>query len=178
MKDEINLLPYNENLYKPSTNYLLIIKIIAIVSLIIVAFSSVAVFLFKANSSMVNLRDEEQQLILKLAPYNLEATKYSFLSNRLREINDILSKRPNFNEKVDVVFKNLPADASIDSISIDQKKITIGAVSNSLSSLNIFLDNLVAMVNNRILIKRVVLNGVNVDRKQGKARVSLEGDLL
>lgn len=178
MSEGINLLLDKNKNKRKNKEIIKAFRITSIVLLFLVAISSVLVFSFKLQSPLTNLQNEEQDVLSKISVLHPKTARLFLASDRIKNISEIISKRPDFEKRITIILKAIPNDVSLSAFTIDNKNVSIVATSTSLSSIGQMLDNLVAMVANKELFNKINLQGLTVDGANGTYRVSIEAILL
>src|SRR3989344_2274448 len=178
MSEGINLLlDKNKNAHK-NKEIIKALRITSVISLFLVAFFSFLVFLLKLQSPLTNLQNEEQDTLSKISVLHPKAARLFLASDRIKNISEIISRRPDFEKRIAIILKAIPNDVSLSTFNIDNKNVSIVATSSSLSSIGQVLDNLVAMVGSKELFNKINLQGLTVDGANGSYRISIEAILL
>lgn len=178
MSKEINLLPRKNTgiLEKESTVFLA--RIIAILSVIFVASSFVTVFFLQKNYSLSALQDEQQAVQTKLDTLTAKAKKILTLTDRTRDIQTILQTRGDLTVKVDAIQQKLPKTVTLDSFSVSQKDVSLTATSQSLTSLQDFLNALSTMVSQKEILQKLTIDSVSANVTTGVYTVNVKGSFL
>lgn len=150
-----------------------IIRVIAIICLFLVAVSSLALFFLKITFSLSTLKKEERVAISNLSYYNNKIVKLFLIKNRAKNVSSILNKRPKYYTTVNDVVKQFPSEVDLSSVNFEKGKILVGGSSYSLSAMEQLFNNLVAAKINNQKVKKVILNGISVNIKDGKYTFSL-----
>ena len=162
MSEGINLLlDKNKNAHK-NKEIIKALRITSVISLFLVAFFSILVFLLKLQSPLTNLQNEEQDTLSKISVLHPKAARLFLASDK----------------RIAIILKAIPNDVSLSTFNIDNKNVSIVATSSSLSSIGQMLDNLVAMVGSKELFNKINLQGLTVDGANGSYRISIEAILL
>ena len=162
MSEGINLLlDKNKNAHK-NKEIIKALRITSVISLFLVAFFSILVFLLKLQSPLTNLQNEEQDTLSKISVLHPKAARLFLASEK----------------RIAIILKAIPNDVSLSTFNIDNKNVSIVATSSSLSSIGQMLDNLVAMVGSKELFNKINLQGLTVDGANGSYRISIEAILL
>lgn len=178
MSEGINLLLNKNKNTRKNQEIIKVLRITSIVLLFLVAISSVVVFLLKLQSPLTNLQNEERDVLSSISVLHPKVARLFLVSDRIKNISEIISKRPDFEKRIAIILKAVPNDVSLSAFNIDNKNVSITASSTSLSSIGQMLDSLVAMVTNKELFSKINLQGLTVDGTNGSYKVSIEAILL
>lgn len=174
MNEEINLLAKRKNTFFAGKETVSKLRIIAIVILFLVGFTSIILFLLKITSPLSALNKEEKMAEDNFSRYGEKVVKVFLIKNRLTAINDIFNKRVDYYKMVDILSKQAPSGVDIKSIEFDKKKISMFVSSSSLTLLNDFLKNLQSAKINNKNFNKIILNGIQLDVKTGKQSLTVD----
>ena len=173
MNDGINLL-HKKNKFFNAEKTSRILRLISFVLLFVIFCSSIILFFLNLQSSLTPLQKEEKFVLSSLSRFNDKAAKLLLIQSRIKDISNILDKRPYFFEISNAIVKEIPPEVKISSITVDSKDISIESSSVSLSAIDLFLNRLLKLkINNKKPVK-IVLNGINYDTKSGKYSFSVD----
>lgn len=178
MNDDINLVPGKRRIAFEQKKLVLRLRLFSIILLIVTVFSSVLLFLFKLQSPLPSLQREKNMLLTNLSLLSQKSAKLLLMKNRLNEVVIIEKKRQRLDELIGSVLEGVPQDVLFSSLSIDKKSVSITASSNSLSSINIFLDRLVNKVVKGKNFNKITLDGLSLDSKANRYIIALTLELL
>lgn len=119
--------------------------------LFFVGLLSLIVFLLNYRFSVSYIRKQQEDVIKKITIYDETAVKIILLNSRLSEISKVLNGRSKYNEKMSKILDGVKGATTIDEFEVNKNEILITASSTSLSSIDIFLNNLLKMVNSKLL---------------------------
>lgn len=178
MNEDINLVPGKRKIALEQKKLVLRLRLFSIILLIITVFSSVLLFLLKLQSPLPSLQREKNTLLTNLSLLSQKSAKLLLMKNRLNEVAIIEKKRQRLDELIGSVLEGVPAGVSLGSLNIDKKTVSITASSNSLSSINIFLDRLVDKVVKGKIFSKITLDGLSLDNKANRYIIALTLELL
>ena len=133
------------------------IKTFSFITLFIVGFLSIILFLINYRFSANYVKREQDKLIANLSEFDEIASKIFLLDQRLSDISDILSSRKKYHETADKIIEKVPDSVAITEFQIDEAGILIEVGSSSLLELNNFLNGMLTLSNSK------VINGVVLD---------------
>lgn len=178
MSNDINLY-YNKRVQGRDTQKIVKwLQISAIACLIIVFVSSVTVGALKITSKQKSLRDEEQQLLQELKKQEKKIGSLFLTSERLKGISDLVNKRFDFDTLLSYILSKIPSEVSINSLNIDNKRLTVSLSSSSLFSIEQSLDDFTQLVNTNKRFRKIDMDELNVDYNNGSYSVFLIAEIL
>lgn len=178
MNEDINLVPGKRKIALEQKKIVVRLRLFSIILLAITAFSSITLFLLKLQSPLPSLQREKNTLLTNLTLLSQKSAKLLLMKNRLKETAIIEKKRQHLDEIIGSVIEGVPADVSLNSLNIDIKSVSITASSNSLSSINIFLDRLVDKVVKGKIFNKIALDSLSLDSKGSRYILALTLELL
>lgn len=177
MINDINLLVGKDANYLRQKKLLSLVRIIAFTSLGIVAILSVIVFFLNSQFSLASVKSQEDAVLQNLSSFSKKQAKLFIVNNRITNIATILNRRADYYKILSLILDRVPTDVSINRIEIDKKKISLTVSSNSLSPINILINNFVDMVRKKETITSLVLNSLTLNAKTGRYSISLDASL-
>lgn len=178
MNEDINLVPGKRKIALEQKKLVLRLRLFSIILLAVTVFSSVLLFLLKLQSPLPSLQREKNTLLTNLTLLSQKSAKLLLIKNRLNEVAIIEKKRQRLDELIGSTLEGVPQDVSFNSLSIDKKSISITSSSNSLSSINIFLNRLVDKVVKGKNFNKITLDGLSLDSKANRYIIALTLELL
>jgi Tfp pilus assembly protein PilN len=178
MNNEINLIASRRKASITKGKSVLFVRNIAISCLIFVIVLSISLFFYSRNPRLLLLERQEQTAVRGISFAQQKIVSLLLTENRLSDIHSLLSKRDTFETTLSDIVRTLPQGVSVDSLSINQKAISITVSSLSLTSLNTFLDDITAETANKHIFKKLTVNSLIADLQVGRYILSLQGDPL
>lgn len=154
------------------------LRIISVVFLSLIVLSSIVVFFLRFTSPLDSLKKEESKLLTEISSSKQKMAKLLVASEKLKSISEIISQRPNFDKTIDTVLKEAPQNLQVSSLTIDKKNVVLTVSSQSLFSINTFMDNLINLYLNKKIFEKITLNNLSADQVLGKYSLTIEGNLL
>ncbi len=164
MSEGINLLDpnkKNENLLPAKRMQFM--NYFAIGLLFIVSVSSVTLFILISLSPLPELKRQEQGLRNTLAQSSEDMAKLALLDERTGAIADLLEQRTSYDKTIELLQNKLPSNAAISSIRVDQKTLVVTVESNSLQSLDTFLNGMIGYVQGKEAFSQVTMTSLSTD---------------
>ncbi|MCL5433252.1 MAG: hypothetical protein M1524_04030 [Patescibacteria group bacterium] len=178
MSESINLVANKKNESSRDKKSLKYFRFIAIVFLLSVFLFAISLFIFKTSLGEAALKKQEETLSGNMSSLSDKTVKLLLTQERLRNISDVLKNRSDVNKILDSVMKDMPPSVSINSLSIGKKKVTLIVASYSLYDINVLLDNLQKMSEDKKTFKRLIFDTLSIDDKSGKYSLGVSIDLL
>jgi hypothetical protein len=155
-----------------------IFRISAVICLVIVLLLSILAFILNVTLPIETVKKEQQATISGISFFDTKLTQYTLLTDRVKNIANIIAKRADYGAQLSQIFGKIPADSSIDTLNIQTGKISIIISSASLLSINSFLDAIVAFGNEGKILKNVVIQGLTLDAENGKYSLNIQANIL
>lgn len=127
------------------------IKTISFTILIIIAISSILLFLINLRFSVNYVKSQQNKIIESLSAYDETTSKIFILHQRVEDLSLIISERKKYHDKTELIFKDLSDSITINEFEIDESGVTLGVTSNSLLELDIFLNYLLDLTKTKKL---------------------------
>lgn len=150
------------------------VRLIAFFFLIIVALFSVIVFLANLTLPIQSVIQDQKVTSDNLFLLHGKLVKFYLIKDRVNNLSAILLQRKNYITPVDKIFALLPSDLSVDGLVLDKNILMLTISGNSLSSINQFIDAVVALGNNKKLISDIGIQGIKLDSSAGNYSLSLQ----
>ena len=178
MSDGINLLKETEKKPVRNDHSLLIVRILSVLSISILALVAIVVFFLKSTSAIPKLKKEESDAFSEFASLSEKRTKLIIAQDRFTNISDIISRRPKFEEKIDFVLSHVPADITVDSMSLSNSKITFSLTTSSLAAVDQLFNNLIDTTLKKKGFTAVSYDYFNIDLKNSSYSLSIALDTI
>ncbi len=180
MSDDINLIPKQKKESAVAKKNVSTFRIVATIFVVVIAVLSVGVFLLRITSPLNSLKKQENDLLSSLVAMKDKTVEYSLLSNKIKDISDIVTGRPDLQDAIETLQEQIPADIVIGSVSIDStgKTFKVDLSTGSLTSVDTLLNNMEVLTAKKSLVKKVVLDGFVSNPVSGSYTFSLSADLL
>lgn len=153
-------------------------RLIAVGSLLLVLLVSLSIYLlinFIFGTSSIE-RDKEA-LSAKLLPLREREAKLKVVNDRLSNISLVQRERTDVYRIVDSFLAEIPGGMSIESFEFTEGLVDIQVSSDSLTVVEVFINNLIAMGESKELVGTLILNSLNVG-EAGKYEISLKIGLI
>jgi hypothetical protein len=89
-----------------------------------------------------------------------------------------MGKRKNYVGATTAVLGKLPSDANADSMDIETGTFILTVSSASLSPLNTFIDDVVALGQQSKVIKNLIIKSLILNTKNGRYSLSIQADII
>lgn len=177
MINDINLLVGKDANYLRQKKMLSLARLIAFVSLGIVALFSVIAFFLNSQFSPTLVKREKDAVLQNLSTLSKKQAKLFIVNNRTTNITTILNSRMDYYKILNLILGKVPTEVSIDRIEVDKKKISLTISSSSLIPINTLINNFVDMVRKKEIITSLVLNSLTLSAKTDRYSISLGASL-
>src|SRR6266403_164076 len=121
---------------------LTILRFVAVGLLFITSAFSIVLFLLIYLSPLPDLQKQEKTLLTTLSTSHPDIAKLFLINDRLKSSENIINKRKNFDQLLELVRQRMPSDVSIAAMTMNKETISITVLSSSMVSLDNFLNNL------------------------------------
>lgn len=178
MPAEINLLPQRKIGFFSVERMLLISKVGAVASIILVVSLSILFFLLSRDPTVVQQKADEQRTIAQLDLLQSKTAKYLIISDRLNKIKAIVRQRSTFDQSMQTLTDQVPSEVTIAGFLLDKKTFSISISAADLSLIGTTVSNFTHLMAQKKIIKSLTIQGLVTDEKNGKYVLSFSGDLL
>lgn len=176
MKSDINLISSSQIEVVKEKQTVGLLRIAAIASVLLVGILSVALFLIIQALSPSAIKKKEDIVSANISVLRPKQAKLILIKQKIKDIHNIISKRPQYDVIFESVAAKIPQDVSLSTLNLDNQRLTLVASSKSLTSLNDLINNLLEMVKNGQTIKNLTIDNVSVDSAGGVYSISLKSD--
>ena len=145
-----------------------VLRISSMAMLFFVGAGSVVISILIVFSPLSQLRRDEAKARNELAVFQPDIYKLAFVNDRGDSIRKIIGQRSSYDKKLEVIGSKLPADVSLDSLTINKKNYTLKFSSKNLDSFDGLLDNLVGVTGKGKDFLRVYLTSISTDEVNQK----------
>ncbi|MBI2031005.1 MAG: hypothetical protein HYT08_00080 [Candidatus Levybacteria bacterium] len=178
MKSDINLLSRTKVESAIKGRLSNILKIISLISITGVLFTSFVLFILARQLSVDSIR-EKQNAVIKNINFLKERHARLIVSNqKIEEISQIIKKRAKFDNNLRTVYSKVPGSVSSQSIALDRQKISMNITSSSLISINEFINNFTEMAKSKKLLQDLTVGSIALDPKNGNYSLNIEAQIL
>lgn len=137
------------------------LKAISIGILLFIAFLSIIIFAIDYRFSAGYVRKQQGEMMKALEPFSEPASRMFILNSKLSGISSLLSQRKKYNTVSSEILEGKPESLLIDEFSVDENGILVKASSNSLSTIDIFLNYCLSLIKAKT-ISSVVLENLSL----------------
>lgn len=177
MPKEINLLPKKNIGFFEEEQTIIISRVIAIFSVIIVISGIIGIWFLDKNYSPTAISAQQAALQERLVPLQNRAVTDITLVNRVNAIAGIIKNRLSLIDTISTVQSKLPSMVTIQSLTITKEQLNLEITSASLSSLQTFMNTLTNMVGPKNLFQKMTITSVSLNATSGLYTADLEGIL-
>jgi hypothetical protein len=174
MNNSINLLDYKNKINpKKDTHKQRVLRLIAIGILSVVAASSVTFFILIALSPIPELRKQEIIASQKLSQEHTDIVKLLLIKERTDKIVKLIANRSRYDNELDLIMAKLPSGVIIDAVDIDKNHFLVTFSSNSLSQLDMFLNQLTSNNGSEKGLSNITIANLSNDNERAKFLLTL-----
>lgn len=175
---DINLLPKSTNSPQNQDYTVLLLRRISFVLLFATAVISISLFVLVISSPLTKVKQQENALLVALDASKTKISRNVIIQERLRSITKVLKERNTYEKNIEAVLKVLPQSVTITALEIHKKNMQITGNSNSLDSLNIFINALLSMQSKKESIASVALQSFALQKEAGKYYFTMDVTFL
>lgn len=137
----------------------------AVISLSVISFLSVVLFILASTSSLSSIKKSESSVLQNIAFLHKKSIKLYFLNDRVNNISKILIKRKDYTKAVDAVLSQIPDTATPTIFQIDKDGMTLKITSKSLVPINKFMDGFIELSQTKKIIKDLIISALTLDKQ-------------
>ena len=178
MSTEINLLPQKTKSRISQEQLLAYTKIGALVVCILTASFAIMLFLLNRDTTLTQIQSQQQTVLAQLNLLHNKTAKNLIIADRVARIKKILSSRKALEKDIADIQEQLPGGISVNTFTLDDKKLSITVSGASLAPMGAFIESLTNDVQNKKIIQKFTIEGIISDEKTGDYLLSITGDLL
>ncbi len=178
MSSDINLVAGDLGGASGGAKRLSTLRMIATSLIVGVGLVSILLFVLNRLFSPQQIIKEQDGVRASISALQDKQAKLSVLNQRLSDIGNLLSKRAAYDIVLQSILSKSPSEISIVSLTIDKQKISMVASSNSLLSINEFIDVLAGMVEEKEFLENVTINSLSLSSRASSYTMTLELTLL
>lgn len=178
MQKEINLLARKNVGFLQQEQTITVARVIAVFSVILVASSFVALFFLQKNYSLSTIENQQTSVRSRLSLLHDKTIKQLTLIDRTKKIELIIKKRISLADKITLLQKEIPSALTIETLSVSKEAMSITVTSNSLTSLQKFIESLTTLVTKKTLLQKLTIDNVIINQQTGLYSVSVKGVFL
>ncbi|HZJ18552.1 MAG TPA: hypothetical protein VFD45_02965 [Patescibacteria group bacterium] len=178
MNSNINLLQQKDDQLIKKQKRLKILKLIAGILLATVALFSIIIFILNTKFSVTSIKNEQNSVINSISALKAKAAKMILVNDRIKGTSEILKKRKDYTSLIQKVLNSVPGEAKTAGLDINKDSLNMSVSSNSLLSIDTYLENMIKLSQEKKLIKNLVIKGINVNFKNGEFILSVNATIL
>lgn len=179
MNNSINLLDYKNKIeVKKDHSHNRLLRMVAVGLLFTVSALSVIFFILIAFSPLSDLNKQYNSSVASLSGSISDIIRISVVNDRVDSIKKIVDNRQNYDKILDALQSKLPSGVAFESMSINEKTITLSLVSSSLLRIDDFLTELSKNNDKIVKFSNITLTKLSVDKDTNTFSVDLSAQLL
>ncbi len=177
MNNNINLILSKEGQSLKKKKKIKLLNTIALGLLLVVAVSSVVLFLLNTLNPLSSIKKDQLATINNITFLNERSGKLVIVNDRLKNISEINNKRKKFSSTLDYLIGQL-GNLKINFLELDNKSISFSVSSKSLLEENQFLQKLIEKSSKKEMMKDLIIDSLTVNEKTGLYILSLRATVL
>jgi hypothetical protein len=178
MASDINLLIQKQRGFLSEERLLLFSRVGAVASVVIVLSLSILFFLLSRDPSIAQIKTDESNTIAQLTLLQDKTAKYLIIVDRVNKIKVIQKNKSSFGDLIAGFVGQVPNGASITNFVLDKNSLSLAISATDLSLIGKTIDNYSSLIQQKKLLKSLVIQGLVSDEKGGKYVLTLTGDIL
>ncbi len=178
MNNDINLVSSQESTSLNEKKRLKMIRVTAVVSLTVVALSSILIFILYSSLSLSSIKKDQDSTLNSISFLHKKSAELAIINNRLTDITNILQKRKNYTNAIATIRQQMPAGVSTTDLEINKDNVVLIVSSNSLQSIDTFLNNVISLSQKQKVVSKIFIESLTVNEKSGSYSLSLSATLL
>lgn len=178
MNNNINFLDYkNKVITRRGNTKEKLLRKIALILLFTISSLSVVLFILITLSPLPELAKQRKAASFNLSLADKDIGKLILVKERSDKIQQIIEKRNNYNEDLENFQNILPQGVTIESVSMNQRKMSVELTSNSLRPFNTILDQF-ANNDKSQEYSKITMTGLRMNPDKGSFNITFSIDLL
>ena len=177
MNTNVNLVLPKDKKSLEQQKRLIIVRIAAIVSPMVVGIISLIIFLVTQAVNPVSLKKQQEETINKITKLQDTKIKLFIVNDRLDKINELLEKRRNFSDDINILLSKTPNEVFFENLEFDNLALLLTVYSASLRGIDEFINNLIDMAEKKEVILSLVIDTLTFDKDKNNYSVSLKSKL-
>jgi competence protein ComGC len=177
MNNNINLISNQNVELEKELRRLKRFRLISIICLIAVSLVSVLVFVLNLTLPLESVKKEQNTTAANISLLHKKLVTYTLITDRVKNISNILSQRGNYIPQVNEILGNVPTDLSVDGLEIQTGQVSISVSGTSLLPINKFIDDMVSLGVKGKVIKDIIVQGLSLDTNSGKYILGMKASI-
>lgn len=178
MNNGINIVSNKNSQIEKELRILNILRFTAVSMLITVALVSIIIFVISVQIPLSDLRQQENSTISQISQLHKKLATYYLIKDRVNNINTLMSTRKDYTKSLNPILAKISSDLTVDDLEVEADVITLTVSGNSLVSINVIIDDLIASSDSKKYINNLIINSLNLNTSAGKYSVTFEASLL
>lgn len=178
MNNGINIVSNKNSQIEKELRILNILRFTAVSMLITVALVSIIIFVISVQIPLSDLRQQENSTISQISKLHKKLATYYLIKDRVNNINTLMSTRKDYTKSLNPILAKISSDLTVDDLEVEADVITLTVSGNSLVSINVIINDLIASSDSKKYINNLIINSLNLNTSAGKYSVTFEASLL
>lgn len=150
------------------------VRIIAFGLLGLVGSVSVILFVINLSSPISKIKAQQNQILSQITTQQDKAAKLNVVKERVTTISNIFSTRTDYIDSLKLILSKKPDDLKLISLETNKESINMTVNSNSLLTINNFLNTVIDTGKSDKKIKSVLLDSLAVNQSLGVYALSIK----
>jgi len=178
MSNDINLFQHTSaNSPQKLTKEIRWIRLVSLLLLFIVPTGAVIIFLFIFFSPQTALQQQENMLLTKANTLGKRVSAISFINDRTTLSEQFISQRSIYGKALREMVLQLPTDVLINSVSIQKEAVILSVTSTSLTSLQTYQANLLAVPKSTQLLQKIAFQAIQLAPEDNNYQMTLQASI-
>ena len=177
MNNNINLISNQNVELEKELRRLKKFRLISLICLITVSLVSVLIFVLNLTLPLDSVKKEQATTAVSVVTFHKKLVMYTLITDRIKNISNILSQRGNYIPQIDEVLGKIPADVSVDELNVKTGAISVFVSSATLLSINKFMDDMVSFAEKGKVINDLIIQSFSLDAASGKYSLGLTANI-
>ena len=177
MSSDINLVSGKAYQLEKELKRLKLLRIIAVLALVTVSTISILLFLVTLLLPISSVKKDQEKTMSNTALLREKLIKYYLINDRIKNISQISKERKNYSTIANTLMDKVPADLSVDILTIENGTITISIGGISLIPINEYINSIIEIGDKRQGIKNLTVESL-LFNNTGKYVLTLQADVL
>ncbi len=174
----INLVGAQDKESLERKNRLKVLRLISTIFLVSIGSLSIILLVLNSRISVEAIRNEQNKVLQNITLLKDKNAKFNLLSDRTRNISQILKTRKNYTNTLNALLDQVPQGVSTTTLIVDKTDVSLTVSSNSLLLLDQFLNNAISVSLKKHVIRDMTIETLTVDKKSGIVSLSIKAKIL
>lgn len=178
MNNNINLISNQNVELEKESRRLKKFRLISLICLIAVSLVSVIIFVLNLTLPLDSVKKEQSTTAANIATFHKKLVTYTLITDRVKNISNIISQRGNYMPQIDAVLGKVPTELSIEELNVETGEITLSVSSTALLSVDKFMNDIISLASQGKVLKELVIQSFSLDTNTGKYTLYLKASII